>query len=45
LEDIEEERLVKMINMVNKKAACPPDFKGWIIFRLKIDLNKVNNYI
>ena len=28
LEDNEEERLVKMINMVNKKASCPPDFKG-----------------
>jgi hypothetical protein len=28
LEDIKEERLVKMINMVNKKASCPPDFKG-----------------
>ena len=28
LEDIKEERLVKMINMVNKKAICPPDFKG-----------------
>ena len=28
LEDINEERLVKMINMVHKKASCPPDFKG-----------------
>jgi hypothetical protein len=28
LEDIKEERLVKLINMVNKKATCPPDFKG-----------------
>jgi hypothetical protein len=28
LEDIKEERLVKLINMVNKKASCPPDFKG-----------------
>jgi hypothetical protein len=28
LEDIKEERLLKMINMVNKKATCPPDFKG-----------------
>ena len=28
LEDIKEERLVKMINMVNKKSSCPPDFKG-----------------
>ncbi len=28
LKDIKEERLVKMINMVNKKATCPPDFKG-----------------
>jgi hypothetical protein len=28
LEDIEEERLVKLINIVNKKATCPPDFKG-----------------
>jgi hypothetical protein len=28
LEDIKEERLEKMINMVNKKASCPPDFKG-----------------
>lgn len=27
LEDIKEERLVKLINMVNKKATCPPDFK------------------
>jgi hypothetical protein len=27
LEDIKEERLVKLINMVNKKASCPPDFK------------------
>ena len=28
LEDAKDERLVKLINMVNKKAACPPDFKG-----------------
>mgnify|MGYP006292108447 CR=1 FL=1 len=28
LDDIKEERLVEMINMVNEKAACPPDFKG-----------------
>jgi len=28
LEDINEERLVELINMVNKKASCPPDFKG-----------------
>jgi hypothetical protein len=28
LKDIKEERLIKMINMVNKKATCPPDFKG-----------------
>ena len=28
LQEIKEERLVKMINMVNKKATCPPDFKG-----------------
>ena len=28
LKDIEEERLVKMINMVNKKSTCPPDYKG-----------------
>jgi hypothetical protein len=28
MEDIKEERIVKMINMVNKKAICPPDFKG-----------------
>ena len=28
LEDIREERLKKLINMVNKKASCPPDFKG-----------------
>jgi hypothetical protein len=28
LEDIKEERLLKMINMVNKKAICPPDFKS-----------------
>jgi hypothetical protein len=28
LEDIKEEKLVKLINMVNKKASCPPDFKG-----------------
>ena len=28
LEDIKKESLVKMINMVNKKASCPPDFKG-----------------
>ena len=27
LGDINEEKLVKMINMVNKKASCPPDFK------------------
>jgi hypothetical protein len=28
LEDIEEHKLIKMINLVNKKAACPPDYKG-----------------
>ena len=28
LKDIKEERLVNLINMVNKKASCPPDFKG-----------------
>ena len=28
LEDIKKESLVKMINMVNKKASCPPDVKG-----------------
>lgn len=28
LEDINEENLVKIIHMVNKKASCPPDFKG-----------------
>jgi hypothetical protein len=28
LDDIKEERIVKMINMVNEKAICPPDFKG-----------------
>jgi hypothetical protein len=28
LEDIKEEKLVKLINMVNEKASCPPDFKG-----------------
>jgi hypothetical protein len=28
LEEIDEERLIKLINMVNKKASCPPDFKG-----------------
>ena len=27
LEDIKEERLVKLINIVDKKATCPPDFK------------------
>ena len=27
-DDIKEERLVKMIKMVEKKASCPPDFKG-----------------
>ena len=27
-EDIKEDRIVKLINMVDKKAACPPDFKG-----------------
>jgi hypothetical protein len=26
-EDIKEERLVKLINMVNEKASCPPDYK------------------
>ena len=26
--DINEDRLVKLINMVNSKASCPPDFKG-----------------
>lgn len=28
MEDIKEERLVKLINMVYQKALCPPDFKG-----------------
>jgi len=28
LENIEEEKLVKLINMVDKKATCTPDFKG-----------------
>ena len=28
MEDINEEKLVKLITMVNKKASCPPDFKG-----------------
>ena len=28
MEDVKEERLVKLINMVDKKANCPPDFKG-----------------
>jgi len=28
LEDIDEEKLVKLINMVNTKAVCPPDYKG-----------------
>ena len=28
LEEINVESLVKMINMVNNKASCPPDFKG-----------------
>ena len=28
MEEIEEERLVKLIHMVDKKATCPPDFKG-----------------
>ena len=28
LEEVKEESLVKMITMVNKKASCPPDFKG-----------------
>ena len=28
LEDINEERLVELINIVNEKAACPPDYKG-----------------
>lgn len=28
LEEINEEILVKRINIVNKKASCPPDFKG-----------------
>ena len=28
LEDIDEEKIVKLINIVNKKATCPPDFKG-----------------
>ena len=28
MEDIKEEHLIKLINMVNKKASCPPDFKG-----------------
>ena len=27
LEDIKEERFEKLINIVNKKAICPPDFK------------------
>ena len=28
LKDIDEERIITLINMVDKKAACPPDFKG-----------------
>ena len=28
LGDIKDERLVNLIDMVNKKATCPPDFKG-----------------
>jgi len=28
LEDIDEQRLIKLIDMVNEKASCPPDFKG-----------------
>jgi hypothetical protein len=28
LQDIDEKKLVEMINMVDKKASCPPDFKG-----------------
>ena len=28
MKDIDEERIVEMIDMVDKKAACPPDFKG-----------------
>jgi hypothetical protein len=28
MEDIKEEHLIKLINMVNNKASCPPDFKG-----------------
>ena len=28
LKDIKEESLVKMINIVNEKASCPPDFKS-----------------
>ena len=28
IEDIQEEKIIEMINLVNKKASCPPDFKG-----------------
>ncbi|KYK23769.1 hypothetical protein AYK21_06395 [Thermoplasmatales archaeon SG8-52-2] len=28
IKDIDEERLVKMINLVNKKSTCPTDYKG-----------------
>ena len=28
IDDVDENKIVKMINMVNKKATCPPDFKG-----------------
>ena len=28
MEEIDEGKLVKLINMVDKKATCPPDFKG-----------------
>ena len=28
LEEIDEEKMVELINLVNKKAPIPPDFKG-----------------
>jgi hypothetical protein len=28
VDDIDENKLVKLINMVNKKAICPPDFQS-----------------
>ena len=28
VDDINENKLVKLIKMVNKKTTCPPDFKG-----------------